>query len=180
MKTKRSTGFFWVQHYLTWIVYGFCALLIMLMQMAPRFFPVIFDARPTPLLLFVICVAMFEGPRIGAVIGVLVGLLWDLYGFRLFGLNAMILLLLSVTVGLLVQWLLRTNFLSGMLLCAGGVLIHVLLEWSLCYALFLHKETFVVLLRVYLPNALYTVLLAPFMYWLVLFLARFLRRNRKV
>lgn len=179
MKTKRSTGLFWVRNYLSWILYGLGALLIVLLQMAPRFFPVILNARPAPLLLFVVCVAVFEGPKVGAAVGVFAGLLWDLYSFRLFGLNAFILLLISITVGLLVQWLLRANFLSGMLLCAGGVLAHTLLDWLLCYALFLHNETGVVLLHVYLPNALYTMALAPFIYWMVLVMARFLRRHRK-
>lgn len=178
MKTKQSTGFFWLQNYLSWIVYGLGALLIMMMQTAPRFFLVIGYARPTPLILFVVCVAMFEGPRIGAIIGVFAGLLWDLYAFRLFGLNALLLLMITVTVGLLVQLVLRTNFLSGMLLCGAGVLVHTLLDWLICYALFLHEETWTVLYKVYLPNALYTVLLSPLMYWLVLGLARFIRRRK--
>jgi len=179
MKTKQSTGFFLGKNYLSWLLYGGIAFLLMLMQTAPRFFPVIGNARPAPLILFVVCVAILEGPRTGAVIAVIGGLLWDLYSFRLFGLNAMLLLLISVAVGLLVQWLLRANFLSGMILCVGGVLTHALFEWLLCYALFLHEETGAVLWQVYLPNALYTVLLAPFMYWCVLFIARMLRRKQR-
>lgn len=178
MKTKQSTGFFWLQNYLSWIVYGLGALVIMLMQNAPRLFPVIGYARPTPLILFAICVAMFEGPRIGAIIGVFTGLLWDLYAFRLFGLNALLILAITVTVGLLVQLILRTNFISGMLLCGSGVVIHMLLDWLICYALFMHEETWTVLLKVYLPNALYTVILSPLMYWMVLGLARFIRRKK--
>lgn len=178
MKTKRSVGFYVGKNYISWLLYGGAALVLMLMQSAPRLFPVICNARPTPLLLFAVCVAFFEGPQTGAVIGVIVGLLWDLYSFRLFGLNAMLLLILCVTVGLLVQWLLRANFLSGMLLCVGGVLAHTLLEWLLCYALFLNEESGAVLARVYLPNALYTIVLSPLMYWLVLLMARFLRRRQ--
>lgn len=178
MKMKQSTGFFWLQNYLSWIVYGAGTLLIMMMQTAPRLFPVMGYARPAPLLLFAICVAMFEGPRIGAIIGVFAGLLWDLYAFRLFGLNALLLLAITVTVGLLVQLILRTNFLSGMLLCVSGVVIHTLLDWLICYALFMHEETWTVLYKVYLPNALYTVLLSPLIYWLVLLLARFIRHRK--
>jgi len=179
MKTKRSFGFYMGKNYLTWLLYGLMAVALMLMQTAPRFFPTIWSARPEPLVLFAVCVAFFEGPQVGAIIGVIVGLLWDLYSFRLFGLNAMLLLIISVAVGLLVQWLLRANFLSGMLLCAGAVLTRMLMEWLLCYALFLHEETGTVLLRIYLPNALYTMALAPLMYWIVLWMARFLRRRQK-
>ena len=179
MKTKRSMGFYVGKNYISWLLYGGLALLLMLMQTAPHFFPVIHYARPTPLVLFAVCVAFFEGPQMGAVIGVITGLLWDLYSFRLFGLNAVLLLMISVAVGLLVQWLLRANFLSGMLLCVGGVVVHTLLEWLLCYVLFLDPESGAVLGRVYLPNALYTILLAPMMYGLVFLVARFLRRRQK-
>lgn len=179
MKTKHSGGFSLSRHYVYVLVYCALTITFMLIQSAPRLFPVIGGARPAPLVLLVVCVAIFEGPQLGAVIAVLAGLLWDMYSFRLFGLNAMILLAIAVTVGLLVQWLLRANFLSGMLLCAGGVLSYTLLEWLLCYALFLHEETGLVLWRVYLPNALYTVLLSPLMYWLVLFCARTLRRRKE-
>ena len=67
---------------------------------------------------------------------------------------------------------------SAVLLCAGGVLVHSLLEWFFCYAIFLHEETWAVLWRVYAPNALYTILLAPLMYGIVLVMARFLRRRQ--
>jgi len=160
-------------------MYGLSAFIIMLMQNAPAFFPSIGYARPTPLVLFVVCVAMFEGPRIGAAIGVISGLLWDLYSVRVFGFTALQMLFVSVIVALLVQWLLRTNFLSGMLLCFSGVVAQMLVEWFFRYVLFMHEETWTILISVYLPNALYTVLLSPVMYWFVLALARFLRRHRK-
>ena len=179
MKTKRSGGFVFIRHYVYVLLYGVLALVFMLMQTAPRLFPVIGNARPTPLVLFVVCVSIFEGPQLGSLIAVLSGLLWDMYSFRLFGLNAMILLVIAVAVGLLVQWLLRANFLSGMLLCFGGVLSYTMFEWLLCYALFLHEEAGTVLWRVYLPNALYTVLLSPLMYCLVLLCARTLRRRKR-
>lgn len=150
----------------------------MLAQTAPHLFPEILGVRPSPLLLFVICVAIFEGPRIGAIIGAFAGLLWGMYSFRLYGLDAVILVGICVSASLLVQWVLRTNFLSGMILCAGGVLVHNILDWLLCYALFMHEETWDILLKVYLPNALYTLLLAPPVYFLVLAMARFIRKRK--
>lgn len=179
MKTKFSAGLFRSKDTLMWIVYCACAVFTVLMQMAPRFFPVVYEARPTPLILLVVCVALFEGPRVGAVIGAVAGLLWDLYTFRVFGFHAMLLMLIGVAVGLLVQLILRTNFLSGMLLCVSAVAVHTLLEWLLCYLLFLDPEAVTVLLRVYLPNALYTVVLSPVVYGITLLLARLLRRQKR-
>ena len=177
MKTKQRAGLFLSKTTSSWLVYGLLTLLIVLMQMAPHFFPSVWHARPVPLVLFVVCVALFEGARVGGGIGLLAGLLWDVYSFRLFGYDALILMMIGIAVGLLVQWLLRANFLSAMLLCTAGVLLQTFLEWLFCYVIFLKEESLAVLGKVYLPNALYTVMLAPLMYWCVLGIARLLRRR---
>ncbi|MBQ9860133.1 MAG: rod shape-determining protein MreD [Clostridia bacterium] len=177
MKTKQRAGLFLSKTSSSWLAYGLMALLIMLLQMAPHFFPSIWHARPVPLVLFVVCVALFEGARLGGGIGLLAGLLWDVYSFRLFGYDALILMVIGIAVGLLVQWLLRANFLSAMLLCTAGVLIQTLFEWLFCCVIFLKEESLAVLGKVLLPNALYTIVLAPLMFWLVLGVARFLRRH---
>lgn len=177
MKTKHRVGFLLSRTSLSWVIYGLLTVAVLLMQTAPRFFPAIGYARPVPLVLLVVCVAMFEGVRFGVGIGLLAGLLWDVYSFRLFGYDGLVLMAIGMTVGLLVQWLLRANFLSAMLLCVSGVLVHTLLEWLFCYVIFLKEEVWTVLLRVYLPNALYTVLLAPLVYWGILGIAQRLRRR---
>ncbi len=177
MKAKRSGGLFWSKNYIAWLVYGLGALVLMVLQTAPRVFPTILGARPVPLVLFVTCVALFGGARVGAVIGVVAGLLWDVYAFRLFGFDALLLLVIGLTAGLLVEWLLRANFLTAMLLCAGAVLFHALAEWLFCHVILWHDQLLELLYMVYLPNALYTVLLAPAMYGVTLLLARFVRRR---
>lgn len=178
MKTKQSSGLLRFRNLMPWVLYGFFALLFALLQMAPNGFPTIGVARPEPLIVFVVCVAMLEGPTIGSVMGVVSGLLWGLYSPRLFGYHGLILMFIGLAVGLLVQWLLRANFYSAMLLCASAVLLYTLLDWLLCYVLFMDSEAVAVLVGVYLPNALYTTLISPFMYWLILWIARLLRRRK--
>lgn len=178
MKTKQTSGFVRLRNIMPWVLYCATALVLALLQMSPNGFPPIAFARPEPLVLFVVCVAMLEGPSIGSVIGIVSGLLWNLYSPRLFGYYGLILMLIGVTVGLLVQWWLRANFASAMLLCSGAVLLYTLLDWALCYVLFMDTQAIPVLLNVYLPNALYTVLLSPLMYWLILWMARLLRRHK--
>ena len=178
MNNAKTFGSFRKQQYLSWVLYGVLVLLIALMQMSPRGFPVIAYARPTPLILFTVCVAMLEGPALGSVMGVVAGLLWDWCSMRIFGYYGLMLMVIGLTVSLLVQWLLRSNFLSAMLLSVSSVVVYTLLDWLICYVLFLRDETMAVLLNVYLPNALYTIVVSPLMYWLVLLLARFLRRKK--
>ena len=178
MRAKKTSGLFRLRNYWTWILYSVVVLLIALMQMSPRFFPAVAHARPIPLVIFVICVAMLEGPVVGSVIGMVAGLLWGLYSLRVFGYYGLILLCMGLIVGLLVQWLLRANFLSAMVLCVSGVAIYTVLDWLICYVLFLKPEMWDVLVRMYLPNAIYTILLSPLMYGFILMLARFLRHRK--
>ncbi len=177
MKTKRSNSALWIKDYSAFFVYCLLTVLVMLVQNAPRFLPMVAHARPVPVVLFVVCVALFEGARTGSMVGLLAGLLMDLYAFRLFGFTALLLLAIGLTVGLLVEWLLRANFLSAMLLCGGTVLLQALLEWFFCYVIFQKEQIWSLLFKVYLPNCLYTLVLAPAMYFGVLWVARLLRRR---
>lgn len=174
---KRIPGLFRHKNYLSLLIYGLAALTVLLLQNAPHLFPTLWGARPVPIVLLVVCVALCEGAQAGAIIGALSGLLWGIYSFRLFGFDALVLMLLGLTAGLLVEWLLRANLLSALLLCTGACLAQALLEWLFCYVLFFKEQVLAVLCRVYLPNCLYTVLLTPLMYWLVLGLARLIRRS---
>ncbi len=159
------------------LIYGLMALLVVLLQTAPHCFPTILHVRPTPLVPFVICVALFEGARAGATVGVLSGLLWGLYSFRVFGLDALLLLVMGLVAGLLVEWVLRANFYSAMLLCGCGIFCQALLEWLFCYVLMGREQMLTILWRVYFPGAVYTALLAPAVYWIVFLLARRIRRR---
>lgn len=183
MKNKRLPGrlpgLFRHKSYAAWLVYGLGALCVLLLQSAPHFFPTLWGARPVPLVLFVTCVALCEGAQLGAMIGALAGLLWGIYSFRLFGFDALVLMLIGLAAGLLVEWLLRANFLSAVLLCAGATLTQALLEWLFCYVLFWKEQSVTVLWRVFLPNCLYTVVLTPLMYWAVRGLARRIRRRAR-
>lgn len=161
------------------LIYGLCGLLVVLIQTAPHGFPAIFHVRPTPLVPFVVCVAVLEGAKIGAVTGTISGLLWGLYSFRLFGMDALLLLGIGLAAGLLVEWLLRANFYSALLLCASGIFVQSTVEWLLCYALLGKPQTWTVLWRVYLPGGVYTFLLSPLLYGAVLYLARRIRRRFK-
>lgn len=165
------------KNYLIWIVYALSTLLVLLMQSAPRLFPIVLGARPVPLLPFVICVAVFGGARTGVTVGLFAGLLWGVFSFRVFGFDALVLMLFGLAAGLLVEWFLRANFLSAMLLCSCGMFLHLLLEWLFCYVIFGKENLFEILFKVLLPNGVYTIIITPLIYGFSLLLARFARRK---
>ncbi len=163
--------------YLPWLIYSLSTLLVLLLQTAPNIFPTVFSARPMPLTTFVICVAVLGGARTGTAVGVLAGLLWGVFSSRVFGFDAFVLLLLGLAAGLLVEWYLRANFFTAVLLCSGGVFVHVLLEWFFCCVIPQKENLGELLFKVLLPNGLYTVLLTPIVYWFAYVIARFVRQK---
>lgn len=149
------------------VAYGVLILLAALWQAAPRGWPIIAGGRPLLLVPLVAAIAMFVGPVGGAAAGVTAGLLWDLYATRLFGFNALVLLVIGCTVGLLVRLLLRNNPLSALLLTAGASIVQVVCDW-LCNYLLPGRDGAVLLLwRTVLPNFVYTLVLCLPTYLLV-------------
>ncbi len=179
VRKKRFPGLFRHRNYSSILLYSVGAVLLLLLQAAPNVFPTLWYARPTPLVLYVVCVGVFEGAKAGALIGTVSGLLWGIYTFRVFGLDALLLLAIGLTAGLLVEWVLRANFLSTLLLCASATLLQALLEWFFFYAIFGKENLWSILLTVYLPNCIYTVVLMPLVYGIVLWLARRIRRGKE-
>ena len=163
--------------YLRWFAYGLVLVAVSLLQASPTVFPAIGGAHPVPLISAVVCIAMFEGPVVGAVIGVAGGLLWALYANRLFGLDALLLLAAGCICGLLVQVFLRNNHLSALLLNGAVLLLYLLIDWLMRYVLFLNADALYALTHILLPNAIYTFVLSPVMYAIIYRIARSLRES---
>ena len=163
--------------YLRWFAYGMVLLLVSVLQSSPRVFPVIGGAHPFPLLPTVVCIAMFEGPLVGAGVGVGAGALWAMYTDRLFGFDALLLLVLGCLCGLLVQVLIRNNWLSALLLNGAVLVTYTLVDWLMRYVLFSDEGAWLALRAILLPNMLYTFVLSPLLYFLIYRVARGLRET---
>ena len=157
------------------LAFGALIFLLSLWQAAPHGWPTIGGGRPLLLVPLVASIAMFVGPAGGAAAGIAAGLLWDLYSTRLFGVNALLLMLIGCAVSLLVRLLLRNNFLSALMLTGGAVAAHTLCDWLLFQVLPMREGAVSVLVRVALPNAIYTLLLALPIYALTRWVAKLLK-----
>ncbi len=165
------------RRYLKWTAYGLILLVALLLQSAPHGFPEIAGGRPILLLPLAVAIAMFEGPVGGAAAGVAAGLLWDLFSDRLFGFNALLLMLLCCGCGLFVQLLMRNNLLSFLILTGGTLVIQGILDLFFNHILLSQAEPGYVLLHLLLPNALYTLALSPLLYAAIYGTARLLRKR---
>lgn len=165
------------QMYLRWVAYGLLLLAVSLLQAAPGMFPRFGGAHPLPLISAVVCIAMFEGPLFGAATGVCSGLLWALYMDRLFGFDALLLMIVGCICGLLVQVLLRNNWLTSILLNGAVLTVYALADWIARYVLFFKTDVFYALWAIILPDAIYTFVISPLVYVVCYYIARNLRET---
>lgn len=136
-------------------------------QNSIRIFPSIFGLRPVLLISAAMCVAMFEGELVGAAAGLIAGGLWDTVTAASDGYNAMFLMLSCAVCGTLVRIFLQNNIITYSIMNAASTVFYFL-----AYSLFFVTARGIdgagaLLLRYYLPMALYSLLLTPFWYWLI-------------
>ncbi len=176
VNARPLSNFFQQKHYVGWLVYGLSIVLVLVLQMSPRLFPAIHHVRPSPLIAFLVCVSVLGGARTGVTVGVISGLMCSIFSSYIFGFEALMFLVIGLVVGLLVEWLLRANFYTALLLSFITILVYGMAEWLFCYVIPGREEITAILLKVILPSGLYTFLLTPLLYWFALALARFVRR----
>lgn len=164
------------ESYVRWAVYGALLLVAFLLQSAPHALQIA-GVKPLLLVPLVVSIALFTGPVGGGAAGAVAGFLWDLYADRLPGFHGLFLLAVGCVSGLLVVLLVRNNLLTAVLLCFAALLLQVLYDWGLYYCLMGHDHPFAALFGTYLPTALYTWLVSPILYYLTLWVTRFLRRR---
>lgn len=122
--------------------------------------PKIYDISPLLLIPAVVCIAMFEGETVGAVFGIIAGLLWDSQSGRVFGFNCFFLMIFGIVVGLLIQNLFRNTVVSALLFTLLTTIILELITWYFFYSIYGDNQIVFALLQVILPTAIYTLVLS--------------------
>lgn len=150
--------------------YGIFALIILcahLLQNSLILFLEIAGVRPILLISVAICIAMYEGEVIGAVVGFAAGALWDTVTVTADGYNALYLAVACAICGFLLRVFMRNNIITYIMMNSA-----VTVFYCLTYALFFIAargidgagELFV---RFYFPMAVYSVLLTTPLYFIV-------------
>lgn len=158
-----------------WFVFLLLLLLIDMLQNTSGLFPQVFGARALLLVPAVACLGMFEKETAGALFGLFAGLLWDTVSVQHSGFNSVFLMIFGCFCGLMVSHLMQNTLLSALILGAGGSVLYVLLYWLFFLALPRDADMWQVLVRFYLPSALYTILTAPFLYLILRFIRKHMR-----
>lgn len=148
-------------------LFALIILLAHILQNSRGVFPSIFGIHANLLLPLTVCIGMFEREVAGAFLGLFAGVLWDTVSGLGDGYNALFLMLASALCGLLITLVMRNNLMTALLLSAGTCLVYAIL-----YVVFFVLAEGVdssgyLLLRYYLPNALYSFIFTPIWYLLV-------------
>ena len=148
---------------LKWITYAFCVLLLVVFQLQAQFYPHFSNVTPLFAIPAVIAIAMNEGETAGGIYGIVAGLFWDTGTGRVFGFNALLLLILGVMVGLFVKYLIKPSAVSSFLFTALFSVVHLLLTWFFFCFLAGDSGFLFALLHTVLPTAGLTLIFAiPF------------------
>jgi len=150
-----------------YVIYGIVLLLAHIFQNSLTIFPEILSVRPVLLISLSVCIAMFEGEVVGAVIGLAVGALWDTVTVTADGYNALFLMVACAFCGVMLRIFMRNNIMTYLMMNTGITLVYFM-----TYVLFFITARGIdngteMLLRYYLPMSFYSVIISPMGYVLI-------------
>lgn len=149
-----------------WITYSLLLLLAYTLQTIPGMLE-FFGAKPVWILPVALSVCMFEGVMGSAVLCTVTGLLWDISSDKLFGFNAVILIIMGTIIALLCIYYLRTKLINAVFFVAVTAVLQGLLDYLFYYSLWGYDNPIIILTSHILPTAVYTVLVSPLVFFLV-------------
>ncbi len=149
-------------------------LLFSILQNTPGWFPQIAGVRALLLIPLVTAIAMFERDIAGMLYGLFAGALWDIFA-RGGSFNAIYFLITGYVCGILINTIMRNNFITHLLLTAAVALIYNTGYWLWHYVFAGLDMKTGALLRYFIPGTVYTLILSPLVFWLVMYIERKLR-----
>ncbi len=152
--------------YIRRIVLVILIILTAIFQNTAHLFPTIFGIRAFLLIPVVVCISMFE-KDVAAFYGTFAGLMWDITSATPDGFNTIFLMLIAASCGALINYIMRNNIITALLLTSCSLLLY-----SLCYWLFFivpmgFEGSLTMLFTFYLPCCLYTIIFMPMYYFLI-------------
>lgn len=140
-------------------------LVFSMVQETPGLLPELFGARPVLLIPIALCIALFESEKAAMSFGLLCGLFTDFSMGGVLGFHALLLTVICYTLGILAANLIRTNFLTALLVAISACGVIFLLQWVFFFLLFGYEDPVYALTAHYLPRFCYTVAFMPIAYY---------------
>lgn len=150
-----------------YLMYALILFLAHIFQNIVHVFPESASVKPVLLIPVAVCIAMFEGELVGAVAGVLAGVLWDTVTVTADGYNALYLMIACAVCGVLLRVFMRNNIITYFIMNSTIMFIYFV-----SYVLFFITARGVdgggaIFFRYYLPMGVYSFILTPLWYYLI-------------
>ena len=150
-------------------------LVLFMLQETPGLIPEAFGQRPVFLIPAVLCIALFENELPAMAFGALAGLLIDSGISGVLGFHGLMLAVCCYFISAMAANLIRTNFLTALLVCAVGSTLVMVLQWVFYFWLAGYEFPDYAFVNYYLPRLAYTSIWTPVTYYFNRALALFLR-----
>lgn len=148
-----------------YVGYALELLVVFVLQETPGLIPAVGGARPVLLLPAAVSVALFEGETPAMLFGMAGGLLIDFGCGGILGFHGLMLAAACYIISLIAANLMRTNFLTAMLVGVLSAGAAALLQWIFFYVLFGYGDAGYALYAHYLPVFCYTAAVMPIAYY---------------
>lgn len=153
----------------------FLILFVGVLQNTPHMFPTVFGAHAFLLIPTVVCIAMLERDLAATLMGIFAGAIWDATAARGDGFNALFLMIVATVVGLLINYLMRNNLSTALLLSSVAIVLYAFLHWFIFVICRGIEGGLLLFVTFYLPSIVYTFVFTPLFY---VIMRKFLRKLR--
>jgi hypothetical protein len=148
------------------IIFAIFIIITAIIQSTGSRFNGVFTARAFLLIPLIIAISMFEREIVSAFLGVLTGLLWDLFT-GIDGYNVLVIMLLSAVCSILISRLMRNNIVTAVVLGISGLAIYMFLYIMIYIVLDGGGFPLSQIFRFYLPSFVFTSAFIPIYYYLI-------------
>lgn len=150
--------------------YGILALLVLAAWLIENTLSLLFPLNQIELYLVVsviTAIAMLEEELPAALYGLSGGLLMDIFTPGQLGLNSILLLMIGLFTSLCISHFIRSTILTNLIFSAAALLFYVFFYWLFMLVFKGVDNSFTAFLTIFLPRAVITFILSPFIYVLV-------------
>lgn len=151
--------------WLRYFAYTIEILVFFMVQETPGLMPEVYGARPVLLIPAALAIALFEKERAAMTFGLFSGLLIDFGMGGSLGFHALLLSISCYFLSVLAADLIRTNFLTAMIVAVICTSVILALQWVFFFVLADYTDSIYALSAHYAPRFLYTVVLMPVAYY---------------
>lgn len=154
-----------VYKYIRYLAYLIEILVFYIVEQVPNLIPYVNNVRPIILLPVAAMIALFEGSSVGLLFGFIIGLFLDCGATGSIGFYSIFVACLSFLVGVAAEKIINFNLFTAMAIAIAFISILYLFHFLIVFLFRGYSDILYTLFNHYFIGWLYTLLIAPFIYF---------------